>query len=113
MDDPELSRKEQMILDVIEQDLRSDARLDRRLRTLRRGGVPWSGSWGRALHHHLGVSTACLGIACAVLFVQAVASTPSPAALWSFAAVWVPTGVCLIRLLQRRRHKKTTLTHGP
>ncbi|MFB6518650.1 hypothetical protein [Streptomyces sp. NPDC056401] len=41
-----------------------------------------------------------LGVACAVLFVRAVA-TSSPGLIWAFAAVWVLTLVCLLLLVIR------------
>ncbi|GLX20819.1 DUF3040 domain-containing protein [Streptomyces lavendulae] len=92
MDGPELSERERMILAGIEGDLRSDERLDRRLRTLRRGFGPWSGAWSRA-----GTWTALLVLGCACLFVRAVA-TGAPALLWLFSGVWVATAVRLLWL---------------
>lgn len=101
MDGPELSEQEQRILRDIEEDLRVDQVLDRRLRTLHRGIRPWAspGDWYRH-GHGLGLCTALLGMACAVLFVRA-AATSSPALIWVFAAVWVVTLVCLLRLVIR------------
>ncbi|MFD9307517.1 hypothetical protein ACFWCB_33395 [Streptomyces sp. NPDC060048] len=100
MDGPELSQQERMILEGIEQDLRTDQLLDRRLRTLRRGLRPWVSPLGWSRRHGLGVSTCLLGVVCAVLFVRAVA-TSSPTLIWAFAAVWVLTLVCLMLLVIR------------
>ncbi|MEU9034468.1 DUF3040 domain-containing protein [Streptomyces sp. NPDC048352] len=96
MDGPGLSDHERMILNDIEGDLRSDVRLDRRLRTLRRGVPPWTGAWSRP-----GLGTGLLALVCACLFVRAVA-TGAPGVLWLFAAVWVVTAVCVLRLACRR-----------
>ncbi|MCJ0868617.1 hypothetical protein [Streptomyces sp. AP-93] len=100
MDGPELSQQELKILGDIEQDLRADQLLDRRLRTLRRGIRPWAvpRDWHRP--RGLGLYTALLGVACAALFVRAVA-TSAPALIWAFAAVWVLTVVCLLLLAIR------------
>ncbi|MET9857478.1 hypothetical protein ABZY57_31695 [Streptomyces sp. NPDC006450] len=97
MDGPELSRQELMILKDMEQDLRADRLLDRRLRTLRRGIRPWTppGNWLR--RHGAALYAWLLGTAGAVLLVYAV-TTPSPPLIWAFAAVWVLTLVRLIRL---------------
>ncbi|MFF0474916.1 DUF3040 domain-containing protein [Streptomyces sp. NPDC004284] len=96
MDGPELSQRERQILDDIEQDLRADQLLDRRLRTLHRGIRPWTSRRGdRHRLRGLGLRTVLLGIACAVLFVRAVA-TSSLVLIWAFATVWVLT---LVRLL--------------
>ncbi|WP_329376508.1 DUF3040 domain-containing protein [Streptomyces sp. NBC_01351] len=100
MDGPELSQQERMILDDIEAQLRSDQRLDRRLRTLRRGARPWTGSWSDARSPGLGLYTCLLAVACAAAFVR-VLSTASPTVLWVFAALWVPTVICGLRLLCR------------
>ncbi|MBT2450854.1 hypothetical protein J7F03_28025 [Streptomyces sp. ISL-43] len=89
-----------MILDGIEKDLRADQLLDRRLRTLRRGVRPWTSPLGWSHHHGLGLCTCLLGIVCAALFLRAVATT-SPTLIWAFAAVWVPTLVCLLLLAIR------------
>lgn len=97
MDGPELSRQERIILNDIEQDLRADQLLDRRLRTLRRGIRPWASPWNWARRHPAGLCTGLLGAACAALLVCAVA-TSSPPLVWAFAAVWVITLVSLIRL---------------
>lgn len=100
MDGPELSRQERMILDDIEGGLRTDELLDRRLRALSRGIRPWTGAWNNALDHRSGLCTGLLAIACAALFVRAVATT-STTLLWLFAGLWVLTAVCLLRLVCR------------
>ena len=101
MDGPELSAQERTILNGIEGDLRADARLDRRLRTMQRGLRPWTGSRGSARAHRLGLCTSLLALICAVLFVRA-AATASAAALWLFAALWVPTATGLLLMACRR-----------
>ncbi|MFD7258183.1 hypothetical protein [Streptomyces sp. NPDC059874] len=100
MDGPELSQQERMILDDIEAKLRADQLLDRRLRTLRRGVRPWTGSWSDARSPGLVLYTCLLAISSVAAFVRAVTTT-STAALWVFAALWVPTAICLVRLLCR------------
>jgi hypothetical protein len=95
-DDARLSERERRILDEIEGALRADEPLDRSLSTMR--------------HHQrgpgvtrLGVSkagVALLGALTAALLVLAVA-TGAPALIWAFAAVWVLTLVCLMRLVIR------------
>ncbi|WP_449483184.1 DUF3040 domain-containing protein [Streptomyces avidinii] len=89
-----------MILEDIEGGLRTDELLDRRLRTLSRGIRPWTGAWNNALDHRTGLGTGLLALACAALFVRAVA-TASPTLLWLFAGLWVVTAVCVLRLLCR------------
>lgn len=100
MDGPELSRRELEILNGIEQELRTEQLLDRRLRTLHRGLRPWSsaGHWPR--RHWLGACTAAVGLVCAVFFVRAVV-TSSPAQIWAFSALWVLTLVGLLLLVIR------------
>ncbi|MET9468255.1 hypothetical protein ABZY44_26425 [Streptomyces sp. NPDC006544] len=100
MDGPELTHQERMILEDIEGGLRTDELLDRRLRTLSRGMRPWTGAWNTALDHRLGLCTSLLAVACAALFVRAAVSA-SPGPLWLFAALWVPTALCLLRLTCR------------
>lgn len=95
MDGPELSRQEQRVLDDIEQDLRADRLLDRRLRTLRRGIRPWTPRTDRRRLRGPGLRTVLLGVACLVLFVRAV-GTSSLVLIWAFATVWVVTLACLI-----------------
>ncbi|KQX56295.1 MULTISPECIES: hypothetical protein [unclassified Streptomyces] len=96
MHEPKLTRQERKILEGIEQELRSDEGLD--LHGLEDGRPRRAGSWSAALGRHLGLCTAALGAMSVLMFVIASASA-SPAPLWLFAAVWVATAVCLIRLL--------------
>ncbi|MCB8901741.1 MULTISPECIES: hypothetical protein [unclassified Streptomyces] len=98
---PRLTDQERKILEGIEAGLRGDASLDRRLRSLGHtvaGTAGTGGTRGGVLRHRLGWFTAVLGIACVALFLLAAASSSS-APLWLFAAVWVVTAVCLMRLL--------------
>ncbi|MFF3838761.1 hypothetical protein [Streptomyces sp. NPDC001930] len=100
---PRLTHQERKILEGIEQGLRSDASLNRRLRSLGHttaGTGSAGGTWGAVLRHRLGWFTAVLGIACVALFLVAAASSSS-GPLWLFAAVWVVTAVCLMHLLVR------------
>ncbi|MER7540805.1 hypothetical protein ABTX77_39495 [Streptomyces sp. NPDC097704] len=106
MNDPKLSRREQVLLDGIEEDLRSDESLGQRLRTLGRGGTRPTRAGG-LLRSRLGLWTMCLGVVCVALFIPAVAAS-SPRLLWLFAAVWVVTVVCLIRFLQSRHHRRAS-----
>ncbi|MGW6704614.1 DUF3040 domain-containing protein [Streptomyces sp. NPDC054956] len=102
MDGPELSKHERDVLDVIERELRADVLLDRRLRTLSRGGIrPWS------LDRRPVFFTCLLGITCATFFVRAVA-TRSTALLWTFAGLWVLTAVCVLQLAYQWAIRKTT-----
>lgn len=105
MDGPELSQHEQRILGEIEQDLRADQLLERRLRTLHRGFRPWTSprDWYSG-HNRLGLCTVLFGSVCAILFVRAAAIS-STALIWAFAAVWVLTLVCLLVLVIRRCRK--------
>lgn len=89
MDDARLSQRERRILAEIEQALSRDDPLDRSLRTMRRRH--WSP--GRAV-----AGVAFLGAATVTLLVAAVA-TAEPALVWAFAAAWVVTLVCLLRLV--------------
>ncbi|WP_329285691.1 hypothetical protein [Streptomyces sp. NBC_00691] len=100
---PKLTHQERKILEGIEAGLRSDASLNRRLRSLGHsapgtGGA--GGTWGGGLRHRLGWITAALGVVCVALFLLAAVSSSS-GPLWVFAAVWVVTAVCLMRLLVR------------
>ncbi|MYS06421.1 DUF3040 domain-containing protein [Streptomyces sp. SID6041] len=100
---PKLTQQERKILEGIEQGLRSDASLSRRLRSLGHTGAGPGrpdGTRGAALRQRLGLITGVLGLACLALFVLAALSSSS-GPLWLFAAVWVVTAVCLMRLLLR------------
>ncbi|MFZ3474364.1 hypothetical protein ACODT3_04265 [Streptomyces sp. 4.24] len=120
MDGSELSRQERMILHGIESELRADQLLDRRLRRLRRGILPWAFSWSSARsavrssvrfsawaspgswtrRHRAGLCAWLLCAACATL-LGCAAATSSPPLIWSFAAVWVVSFGCLLRLVIR------------
>ncbi|MEU7700192.1 hypothetical protein [Streptomyces sp. NPDC039028] len=100
---PKLTQQERKILEGIEQGLRSDASLSRRLRSLGHtgGGHGRSeGARGAVLGRRLGLITGVLGVACVALFLLAALSSSS-GPLWLFAAVWVVTAVCLMGLLMR------------
>ncbi|MFG2292262.1 hypothetical protein [Streptomyces sp. NPDC048603] len=107
-----LSERERTILTGIEQDLRGDAVLDRRLRTMRRGVRPW----GRTRHtrhlrhsvraHGMALTGGLLGIVSLGLFLAA-ASSGSPALAWAFALAWTGTLACGITLVLRWCHRMT------
>ncbi|MER5760541.1 hypothetical protein [Streptomyces sp. NPDC002082] len=111
MDGPELSQQELRILGDIEQDLRADQLLERRLRTLRRGIRPWTTPRDWQGPHLLGVCAALLGAGCAAVFVRAVA-TSSPALIWAFAVLWVLTLGCLLLLVIRWCRKASAASAG-
>ncbi|MEU6977706.1 MULTISPECIES: DUF3040 domain-containing protein [unclassified Streptomyces] len=96
MEEAGLSPRERRILEEIEQGLGADRPLARGLR---------SGRPGPRFRRPGGRVTALLGAVTLTLFVTAVA-TESPPLIWAFAAVWVVTLVCLLRLLLvwSRRH---------
>ncbi|MFJ7158218.1 DUF3040 domain-containing protein [Streptomyces sp. NPDC101118] len=99
MDGPGFSERERTILDGIERDLAGeDALLDRRMRTMRRGLRPWAVPWRGARRHPLRLAAPLLLTASATLFVLAVAAE-RPALIWAFAAVWLVTLACLLRML--------------
>jgi Flp pilus assembly protein TadB len=106
MKDPRLSRREQRILDGIEEQLRGDESIDRELRTMRarhkEAPVP-----GRAGAGSLRLLTTLLLGVCLVLFAAASA-TGSRLLLWSFSAVWVATAPCLLVLMARRVRRVTS-----
>ncbi|WP_112451599.1 MULTISPECIES: hypothetical protein [unclassified Streptomyces] len=96
MDGSELSRQERMILHGIESELRADQLLDRRLRRLRRGILPWAFSWSSARssaawaspgswtrRHRVGLCAWLLCAACATL-LGCAAATSSPPLIWAF-----------------------------
>lgn len=113
MEEARLSQRERRILAEIENDLRKDEPLDRRLRTMRRGTpLPKDvarGVRGGVRRHRSGLGVALLGALTLALLVLAVA-TEAPALIWAFAAVWVLTLCCLLRLVirwSRRLHERT------
>jgi hypothetical protein len=96
MDEARLSRREQRILDEIEEALREDEALEHGLRTMRSGG-------GRRFTvggHRAALGVALLGALTLGLLVLAV-TTGRPGLIWAFAAVWVVTLSCLLRLVIR------------
>ncbi|MEV8530581.1 DUF3040 domain-containing protein [Streptomyces sp. NPDC051211] len=100
MESDGLSQRERTILTEIEQDLRADAVLERRLRTMRRGARPWAGPRGAVRAHRTGVAAALLACMSFGLFLAAV-STASPALVWAFALTWAGTLACLVTLVRR------------
>ncbi|MFF0484651.1 DUF3040 domain-containing protein [Streptomyces sp. NPDC004435] len=96
MDETRLSAYERRVLAEIEEDLRGDAGLDRRMAGRRpspRLPGPRATAWRR-------LAAVALGAATVTLLVLAVA-TSAPALIWAFAAVWVATLVLLLRLAIR------------
>ncbi|MFJ8623830.1 hypothetical protein ACIRD3_13425 [Kitasatospora sp. NPDC093550] len=103
MDGPGLSRRELLILAEIEDDLRADGRLDRALRTMRRGPRWVVGGLLRATLRVPGaVLSVLLALSLGLLMVSATAHS-SPV-LAAFGLVWAPTlALAAARLLARRR----------
>ncbi|MDQ1012537.1 hypothetical protein QFZ82_007022 [Streptomyces sp. V4I23] len=99
MDGAGLSQRERAILAGIEEQLRTDALLDRRLRTMR-PGLPFTEAPGLLRGRLLTLGTGLGGAMTAVLLVMA-ASSSSPALIWAFAATWVLTLSGLSLLLCR------------
>ncbi|MFP1624545.1 hypothetical protein ACLB9X_04890 [Streptomyces sp. 5K101] len=89
MDGAGLSQRERAILAGIEEHLRADALLDRRLRTMR-PGLSFTEARGVLRGRLLAVGTGLGAAVTAVLLVMA-ASSSSPALIWAFAATWVVT----------------------
>ncbi|MER5963355.1 hypothetical protein [Streptomyces sp. NPDC002057] len=98
MHEPKLTHQERKLLESIEEGLRGDETLDRELRSFGHAPARPGGRWSTVLRRRLGWCTAGLGAVCAALFVLAAVSS-SAVPLWCFAAVWVVTAVCLIRLV--------------
>ncbi|MFJ6384046.1 hypothetical protein ACIQI7_29085 [Kitasatospora sp. NPDC092039] len=103
MDGPGLSRRELRILVEIEDDLRTDGRLDRAMRTMRRRPGWWSDRvLGAAVRVPASVLSVLLALSAGLLLVSANAH--SAASLTAFALVWAPTLVLsTTRLIARRR----------
>ncbi|MBV2155385.1 hypothetical protein [Kitasatospora sp. SUK 42] len=103
MDGPGLSGRELRILAEIEDGLRADGRLDRALRTMRRGPRPAPGGVLRAAARVPPAAFAVLlALSAGLLVVSADAHTPAVLAV--FALVWAPTAFLLLaRLTTRRR----------
>ncbi|MER6298020.1 hypothetical protein ABT247_00405 [Kitasatospora sp. NPDC001539] len=103
MDGPELSRREQRILAEIEETLRADGRLDRALRTMRRGP-----RWvlGGVLRGAVRVPSAVLALLVALStgLLLVSADVHSPGVLAGFGVVWALTSLLAgLRLLGRHR----------
>ncbi|WP_316527459.1 hypothetical protein [Kitasatospora brasiliensis] len=103
MDGPGLSRRELRILVGIEEELRTDDRLDRAMRTMRRGP-----GWllDRVLRLTLRVPAAALAVLLALSagLLAVSADEHSPAVLTVFALFWAPTLLLSVtRLVARRR----------
>ncbi|MET9436431.1 DUF3040 domain-containing protein [Streptomyces sp. NPDC006551] len=113
MEEARLSQRERRILAEIERELREDAPLERRLRTMRRGaGLPALSAHGRRERRRdrrAALGTALSGLLALSLLVSAVA-TGAPVLIWAFAAVWVVTLVCLLRLVIHWSTKTRTRT---
>lgn len=103
MDGPGLSRQELRILLEIEDELRTDDRLDRAMRTMRRGPGPLlDRALGVAARVPASVLAVLLALSAGLLLVSADAH--SPALLAVFALVWAPTSVLsAARPVARRR----------
>ncbi|MFD7321616.1 hypothetical protein ACFV9D_11115 [Streptomyces sp. NPDC059875] len=105
MDEARLSQRERRILAEIEDALSEDEALERGLRTMRRGRRGGRRRQGRRGERAGGgrsavVGVALLGVVTLGLLALAVA-TGNPALIWAFAAVWVLTLWCLLRLVIR------------
>ena len=107
MGEARLSARERRILAEIEEDLGADTGFARALGSGRARRRSRFGS-GRLA----GPGAALLGPLALVLFVTAVV-TEVPALIWSFAAVWVLTLLCFLRLLLRWSHRHLTGDERP
>ncbi|MEU1284086.1 hypothetical protein [Kitasatospora sp. NPDC005856] len=103
MDGPGLSRRELRILVEIEDDLRTDGRLDRAMRTMRRGpGCLLDRALGLAVRVPAAVLSVLLALSAGLLLVAADVHSPAVPAL--FALVWAPTFLLSVtRPIARRR----------
>lgn len=99
MDGSGLSEPERLILAEIEQDLRADEFLDRRLRTMS-PGPPLARMTHRFRSHLLAATVGVLAALTFVLLAMA-ASTAQPGVIYAFAATWALTVVGLITLVRR------------
>ncbi|GGT78993.1 MULTISPECIES: DUF3040 domain-containing protein [Streptomyces] len=126
MDETPLSQHERRVLAEIEDALREDALLERRLRTMRRGGLghavrkgpgrgPGEGRTRKGRHGVRGrlaaLGVTLLGMLTLALLVLAVA-TGEPALTWAFAAAWVLTLSCLLRLVVRWSRRLASRSSG-
>ncbi|MEV4331202.1 hypothetical protein AB0K02_11755 [Streptomyces sp. NPDC049597] len=89
MDGAGLSQRERAILAGMEEHLRTDVLLDRRLATMRPGRSLTEAA-GLLRERLLALGTGLAGALTAVLLVMA-ASSSSTALIWAFAATWVLT----------------------
>ncbi|MGW0465140.1 hypothetical protein ACWDX6_07710 [Streptomyces sp. NPDC003027] len=124
MEEARLSPRERRILAEIERELREDAprepgpRTTRRARGQRRGAGQPAGThhgrrdrWDRRDRRDrlAALGTALSGALTLALLVSAVV-TGAPVLVWAFAAVWVVTLVCLLRLVIHWSTKTRTKT---
>lgn len=100
MDEARLSQRERRILAEIEEALSEDEALERGLRTMRRRGRRGGGGRFSLGGHPAALGVVLLGVLTLGLLVLAVA-TGHPALIWVFAAMWVLTLCCLLRLVVR------------
>ncbi|WP_267244750.1 DUF3040 domain-containing protein [Streptomyces sp. PR69] len=96
MDGTGFTDHERRILDEIENGLRQDALLDRKLRTMRRTPAPLTQLWSTLHRRPLAVAGWTLAAVSLVLLVLAVL-TSAPALIWAFAAAYTLTLVCALR----------------
>ncbi|MFH8930160.1 DUF3040 domain-containing protein [Streptomyces pristinaespiralis] len=118
MDGSGLSEPERLILAEIEQDLRADEFLDRRLRTMS-PGPPLARMTHRFRSHLLAAAVGVLAALTFVLLAMA-ASTSQPGLIWAFSGTWALTLVGLLTLVCRwserlahRRHARGRRGAGP
>ncbi|RSS84128.1 DUF3040 domain-containing protein [Streptomyces sp. WAC06614] len=115
MEGRELSPRERQILGEIERTLETDGLLARRLSTMRRGARPWTGPSAvvaAVRAHRLAWAAWLAGLASLVLFVPA-AATSSPPLIWGFAAAWVLTLVCVLRLVWQSCRRRAGRNAAP
>ncbi|MFE6746311.1 DUF3040 domain-containing protein [Kitasatospora purpeofusca] len=107
MDGPALSDRERRILAEIEGELRTDRRLDRRLRTMRRV-LPARAvrSLDSAARVPVAVLVFLAALSLGLLMVSASVHTASAAAF--FAVVWLPSALLLLARLCRRARRRPT-----
>ncbi|UYQ60477.1 DUF3040 domain-containing protein [Streptomyces peucetius] len=119
MDGPGLSEPERLILAEIERDLRADALLDRRLRTMSPG--PPLARVTHGFRSHLLAAAVCVLAALTCVLLVMAASTSAPGLIWAFATTWALTLVGLLvlvcrwskRLAGRRRERGGERDSGP
>ncbi|MFG2819691.1 DUF3040 domain-containing protein [Kitasatospora sp. NPDC048365] len=104
MSEPTLSERERRILAEIERDLSADRRLNRALRTMRRGLPRWASRAGSALVG-LPYLVLALLLALSTALLLTTAQIHTGLALALFAAVWAPT---LLAVGARTAHRWRT-----